>query len=99
MEWVKVGELFDSVGQNMKSYTCKKQVSKSNYPLREKCPNTDLFLVRIFLYSDLIWRDTEYLSAFCQNTGKYGPEITPYLDTFHAAIMMKNVVPVIYWQD
>ena len=38
MEWVKVGELFDSVGQNMKSYTCKKQVSKSNYPLREKCP-------------------------------------------------------------
>ena len=79
-----MGELFDSVGQNMKSYTCKKQVSKSNYPLREKCPHTELFLVRIFLYSDLIWRDTPYLSVFCQNTGKYGPEITPYLDTFHA---------------
>ena len=23
-------------------------------------------------------------SAFSPNTGKYGPEITPYLDTFHA---------------
>ena len=29
--------------------------------LREKCPNTEFFLVRIFLYSDWI-------------TGKYGPE-------------------------
>ena len=29
-------------------------------------------------------RDTEYLSVFSPNTGKYGPEITPYLDTFHA---------------
>ena len=34
--------------------------------LREKCPNTELFLVRIFLYS-----------------GKYGPEKTQYLTTFH----------------
>ena len=59
MEWVKVGELFDSVGQNMKSYTCKKQVSKSNYPLREKCPNTELFLVRIFLYSVRIQENTD----------------------------------------
>ena len=25
-----------------------------------------------------------YLSVFSPNTGKYGPEITPYLDTFHA---------------
>ena len=25
-----------------------------------------------------------YFSAFSPNTGKYGPEITPYLDTFHA---------------
>ena len=35
---------------------------------REKCPNTEFFLVRIFLYSDWIYR----------------PEKTPYLDTFHA---------------
>ena len=44
-------------------------------PLRKKCPNTELFLVRIFLYSDWI---------FSPNTGKYGPEITAYLDTIHA---------------
>ena len=41
-------------------------------PLREKCPNTEFFLV----YGEI--------SAFSPNTGKYGPEKTPYLDTFHA---------------
>ena len=25
-----------------------------------------------------------YFPVFSPNTGKYGPEITPYLDTFHA---------------
>ena len=25
-----------------------------------------------------------YFSVISSNTGKYGPEITPYLDTFHA---------------
>ena len=25
-----------------------------------------------------------YFSVLGLNTGKYGPEITPYLDTFHA---------------
>ena len=49
---------------------------------REKCPNTELFLVRIFLYSD--W-------MFSPNTKKYGPEITPYLDTFHAVIVDRVV--------
>ena len=29
----------------------------------------------------------EYLSVFSPNTGKYGPEITPYLDTFHAVLV------------
>ena len=43
--------------------------------LHEKCPNTDFFLVRIFLHSDWI-----------MNAGKYGPEKTPYLDTFHAVL-------------
>ena len=28
--------------------------------------------------------DTKYLSVFSANAGKYGPEISPYLDTFHA---------------
>ena len=30
--------------------------------------------------------NTEYLSAFSPNARKYGPEKTPYLDTFHAVI-------------
>ena len=41
-------------------------------------------MVRVFLYSDWIRGDTPYLSVFSPNTGKQGPEITPYLDTFHA---------------
>ena len=54
------------------------------YTLCEMCPNTEFFLVRIFPHSDWIWRDTKYLSVFSPNAGKYGPEKTPYLDTFHA---------------
>ena len=53
------------------------------HTLREKCPNADLFLVRIFLYSKWIRK----ISVFSPNTGKYGPEITPYLDTFHAVMV------------
>ena len=48
------------------------------------CPNTEFFLVRIFPHSDWIRKDTSYLSVFSPNAGKYGPEKTPYLDTFHA---------------
>ena len=29
----------------------------------------------------------EYLSVFSPNAGKYGPEKTPYLDTFQAVTM------------
>ena len=47
----------------------------NNYSVKsslcEKCPNTELFLVRISLYSCAV---------------KYRPEITLYLDTFHAMI-------------
>ena len=38
--------------------------------------DTNNFLVRIFLHSDWMRR--------FPNTSKYGPEKTPYLDTFHA---------------
>ena len=55
--------------------------------LCEKCPNTELFLVGI-LHSDWIRRDTSYLSEFSRNAGKYGPEMTPYLDTFHKVIFL-----------
>ena len=27
---------------------------------------------------------------FSPNTGKYGPEITPYLDTFHAVLLTEQ---------
>ena len=50
--------------------------------LREKCSNTEFFLVRIFLHSDWIQRDTPCFSVFSSNAGKYEPEKTPYLDTF-----------------
>ena len=46
----------------------------------------ELFLALIFLNSESIRRFTEYRKIQeIQNAGKYGPEITPYLDTFHAA--------------
>ena len=44
--------------------------------LREKCPNTELFLI-----SGL------YFPVSNPNTRKYGPQITPYLDTFHSVVL------------
>ena len=60
------------------------------FPLREECPNIELFLVHIFPYSDWIRRFTEYLSIFRPNRGKYGPEKTPYFDTFHTVFMLEK---------
>ena len=54
--------------------------------LREKCPKTKFFLIRIFPHSEWIRRDTPYLSVFSPNAGKYGPEKTPCIDTFHAVL-------------
>ena len=32
------------------------------------------------------------ISGSCfPNAGKYGPEITPYLDTFHAVCILENI--------
>ena len=61
--------------------------------LREKSPNTELFLVRIFPHLDWIQRDTWYLSVASSNAGNYGPEITPYLDTFHT-VFIKQVFSI-----
>ena len=47
----------------------------------------------------LIRRDAPCLSVFSPNVGKYGPEITPYLDTFHAVKgtgiikKLRNILP------
>ena len=35
--------------------------------------------------------NTSYLSVFSANAGKYGPEKTPYLDTFHTMILEISV--------
>ena len=38
-----------------------------------------------------------YLSVFSPNTGKYGPEISPYLETFHAVIsviVLQNMIRI-----
>ena len=53
--------------------------------LDEKCPNTELFLVRIFPHPDWIWRDTVRMWV------KYRPEIIPYLGTFHAMLNSWNI--------
>ena len=54
------------------------------FALHEKCPNMEFFLVRIFPYS-------EYLSVFSPNAVKYGPEKTPYLDTFRTVFMYMRI--------
>ena len=33
-----------------------------------------------------------YFLVFSPNTGKYGPEIIPYLDTFHAVFVFKVLI-------
>ena len=49
--------------------------------LSENCPNTKFSLVRIF----------PHFSVFSPNAGKYRPEKTPYLDTFHAVNLFLEV--------
>ena len=44
------------------------------------CPNTEFFLIRIFLHLNWIWRFIPKISVFSPNTGKYGTEKTPYLE-------------------
>ena len=51
--------------------------------LREKCLNTEFFLVRIFPHSDWIRRDTSM-------RGNTDQKKTPYLDTFHAVSASRN---------
>ena len=55
---------------NPEGYSESCQTSKMT--LREKCPKMEFFLTCIF----------RHLTVFRSNAGKYGPEKTPYLDTF-----------------
>ena len=54
--------------------------------LREKCPNTELFLVRIFLYSDWIRRFTR---EKCSNTELFMVRIFLYSDWIRRFIREK----------
>ena len=45
---------------------------------------------RLNLGNFYLYTDTPYLSVFSPNTGKYGPEITLYFDTFHAVNTSKT---------
>ena len=54
----------------------------SNFIARSKVENFSYrFIVESLLFISNI---PEYLSVFCPNEWKYGPEKTPYLDTFRA---------------
>ena len=67
-------------------------LSDLKFTLREKYSNMEFFLVRIFPYLDSIRRDKKYISVFSPNAEKYGPEKTPYLDTFHT--LLKKVLKI-----
>ena len=56
------------------------------------------FLFPIIQYSDWIRRFTEQLSVFSPNTGKYGSEKTPYLDTFHVVSVISKL-NILRYQD
>ena len=77
---------YENLGSSLNRRTKNTLITDFNQliTLRENCPNMEFFLVRIFSHSNWIWRDTKYLSVFSPNAGKYRPEKTPYLDTFHA---------------
>ena len=49
--------------------------------------NLSSFFWSVFSRIRTEYGETSYLSVFIPNTGKYGSEKTPYLDTFHAMSM------------
>ena len=65
------------------------------FPLREKCPNTEFFLVRISPHLDWIRKYTEYLSVLSPNTGNTYQKKTTHLDTFHAVIISGSKLAII----
>ena len=44
--------------------------------------------IRSYFWSVFSRIQTEYGEIFSPNAGKYGPEITPYLATFHAVYVL-----------
>ena len=59
--------------------------------------------IKWFFSVDTAWKVPKYgvvsgtyFPVFSPNTGKYGPEITPYLDTFHA-VRICTIVPGVFY--
>ena len=81
---------------NMKLMNCS-FIFFSSSSLRKICQNMGFLWpvhrmksvrIRSFFWSifSRIQRDTKYLSVFSPNAGKYRPEKSPYLDTFHTVV-------------
>ena len=61
--------------------------------LREKCPNAEFFLVRLFLYSDWIRRFTEYSVRIQENTDQKKLRIWKlFTQWFLVGIMVKTEI-------
>ena len=56
------------------------------------CPNKEFFSGPYFPAFGLNTRDTKYLSVLSPNAGKYGPEKTTYLDTFHVVMLSNDLI-------
>ena len=69
------------------------------FTLREKCPNTEFFLVPIFPHSDWIRRDTEYPSVSSRNAGKYGPEKTLRIWTLFTQCYFNSLMSITLCRD
>ena len=75
------------------------------YSLREKCPNTEFFLVRIFSLSDWIRRDTEILRIsphsvrMRENTGQLKLRIWTLFTQwfFQKTICLRKIIDLIRW--
>ena len=46
----------------------------------------------ILLQKYFVYKNTSCLSIFSPNAGEYGPEKTPYLDTFHAVLSIVETI-------
>ena len=76
-------------------------------PLREKCPNTELFMVRIFPHLDYIWRDTSYLSLSTSLSFRISPyavriwtlfaSCTLFVLMFHDCITYGINMTILWW--
>ena len=58
-------------------------------------PNTEFFSGPYF---PVLGLNTKYLSIFSPNAGRYEPEKTPYLDTFHAVIRLVTKIHALFYK-